>query len=144
MTECVYGIVVSTPAGTPPVLRRVEESERDVGVGKNTPKVFGTYYHPPHPSPPSRPSLPLPPSPSLLSLTASIQDVLEVHLSLSDEATPTVVSFDFLQQALSVYVRLALHRGAESEGECDVVRERVREVVEWSDRALLPLLRGET
>ena len=77
----------------------------------------------------------------------SSQDILEARCSALSEATPHVLTFDLLRQALSVYVRLALHKGAESAGDwggCEVVKERVREVMEWSGRVLLPLLRGDT
>lgn len=87
--------------------------------------------------PPPFISLPLPP-PSLL-----LQDVLEAHLSPSNQTTPTDMTSDLLKQALSVYLRLALHRGAESEGDCKSVRERMREVWKWTNQILLPLLRGE-
>jgi hypothetical protein len=73
-------------------------------------------------------------------------DVLEDRFSSSCEATPAALTFDLLRQALSVYVRLAMHKEAESAGDgggCDVVRERVREVMKWSSRVLLPLLKGD-
>lgn len=72
-----------------------------------------------------------------------LQDVLETRLSLSHQTSPSDMTSDLLRQTLSVYLRLVLHRGAESEGECESVRERMREVWKWSNRILLPLLRGE-
>lgn len=85
--------------------------------------------------------LPLTLSPSSLSL---LQDVLEGHLSLSHPTTLPEMTSDLLQQGLSIFLRLALHREVESGGGCDGVRERVREIREWSNRVLLPLFRGET
>lgn len=73
-----------------------------------------------------------------------LQDVLEACLLPSHQTTPSDMTSDLLQQALSVFLRLALHRGAESEGDCESVRERMREVWKWSNELLLPLLRGET
>ena len=71
--------------------------------------------------------------------------MLDYHLS--GEATLTTLTFDLLREMLSVYMRLALHRAGEEGGRegrgCEVVRGRVREVREWSEGTLLPLLRGE-
>ena len=52
------------------------------------------------------------------------------------------MTFDLLLGALSMYIRLAMHRAESGDVEC--VRERVGEVRVWSDRVILPLLRGET
>ena len=73
------------------------------------------------------------------------QDVLEAHFTSTIETTPTKLNFDLLQQMLSVYVRLSLHRAAMEEEErgCEVVREKVKEIRKWSERVLLPLLRGD-
>ena len=71
-----------------------------------------------------------------------LQGVLDYHFS---GATPTNLTFDLLREMLSVYLRLALHRAAAAVkgGGCEVVRERVGEIREWSEGVLIPLLRGE-
>ena len=54
-----------------------------------------------------------------------------------------MATFDLLREAVSVYLHLVLHRGAESGGESEAVMERLEQVMRWSHRIILPLLRGE-
>ena len=114
---------------TPCVSRGDEESEKDFGIGTNITTMFGTYS-----------------SQHTHTHTHThfllLQGVLDYHFS---GATPTNLTFGLLREMLSVYLRLSLHRAAAAVkgGGCEVVRERVGEIREWSEGVLIPLLRGE-
>ena len=70
-----------------------------------------------------------------------LQEVLKVYFSPPVEATLSRANFDLLLESLSMYLRLAMHRGAESGG-CEVVRERLGSVREWSDVVIPCWLQG--
>lgn len=69
-----------------------------------------------------------------------LQELLESHLSPdTPPPSPHLPSFPFLANALSVYVRMCMHKRAES-GDQEEFGQRVQEVLTWAERVLIPAL----
>lgn len=58
----------------------------------------------------------------------------------SDDSAP---SFELLSSALSLYIRLAMHKKSEGKGQHDFA-EVVTEILAWSDRVVIPSLNEPT
>ena len=79
-----------------------------------------------------------------LKLCSFLQELLESHFS-HDTPPPSSppLSFSLLTNALNVYLRMCMHKRAESEDQ-EEFGQRVQEVLTWAERVLLPALSATT
>ena len=67
----------------------------------------------------------------------SLQELLEQYFS--SEATPPEATFDLLTTALSIYIRLHMHKRAEFDSQQQFT-EMMEELLAWCDRVIVPHL----